>query len=84
MLSSVFLSQSDSEEDEPEKKKNTLQVSIWYTELKELHRKSACDRCWVSAIVNLFSTGLSGYKVPGVSNPFWERFPKLKSQRYMY
>uniref|UniRef100_A0A8C9L8N1 Proline rich mitotic checkpoint control factor n=1 Tax=Pavo cristatus TaxID=9049 RepID=A0A8C9L8N1_PAVCR len=51
---------SDSEEDEPAKKKNTLQVSIWYIELNKLHRKSACDRCWVSAIVNLFNTGLSG------------------------
>lgn len=44
VLSSVFLSQSDSEEDEPATKKNTLQVSIWYIELNELHRKSACDR----------------------------------------
>lgn len=54
VLSSVFLSQSDSEEDEPTKKKNTLQVNTQDIKLNNFHRKEAfdCDRTWASTSVN--------------------------------
>lgn len=54
VLSSVFLSQSDSEEDEPAKKKNTLQVNTQDIQLNKFRREEAfdCDRSQASTSVN--------------------------------